>query len=271
MFFSKLRSYTFVLVQSIPELTSLSNSTYQTKEDAEFYKNEQVVKFQALRKLHPREEESANMDEKMWLINPIVPTTSKSVRAMVLDRLPFQRVSEPIVFNAVNLLLDNYNERLITRTTPRQLLLGRKLDIFSDLEALAKRFGLASLLPPGPPNNVFGLVYFQNETTDEMELWTGVSPNQKKFADVYKWRKKTSMTVWEGKCNVIEGTNGELYKPLMESGKPVKIFLAQLCRTIYLEPVGDGPTTTLNNLNALELQISPRLFMGARSNPSNRC
>lgn len=217
------------------------------------------------------EEQSADFDEKMWLINPIVPTTSKSVRAMVIDRLPFQRVSEPVVFNAVNLLLDNYNERLITRTTPRQLLLGRKLDIFSDLEALAKRFGLAGLLPPGPPNNVFGLVYFQNETIDEMELWTGIKPNQKKFADVHRWRNKTVLTLWEGKCNAIEGTNGELYKPLLPKGKPLKIFLPQLCRTFYLEPVGDGPTMTESGMASYEYQISPRLFMGARSNPSNRC
>lgn len=241
------------------------------KDNADFSRNGQLIRFQSHRKLYLQEGESADMDEKIWLINPIVPTAAKTARAMLINRLPFQRITEPVVFNAMNLILDNYKERLIMKTTPRELLIGRQLALFSDLQALAGRFGLASLLPPGPPGNVFGLAYFQNVTADEMEIWTGVSPTRQKFGDVSRWRNKTRMTVWEGKCNIINGTNGELFKPFIQQGKPIKIFQAQLCRTIYLDPVGDGPTKTKSGLNALEYELTTRLYMGARNNPNNKC
>lgn len=210
------------------------------------------------------------MDEKFWMLNPIIPSTLKSVRSMVIDRIPFQRVSEPIVFNAVNVLLDNFKERLIQKRSPRELLNGRKVELLQSLTDLADRFGLKSLIPPGPPENTFGLAHFQNETVDVIELWTGVG-DSKRFGDVYKWKGRDRMNVWKGKCNEINGTNGELYKPFVEKGKPLKIFLSQLCRTFHLDPVSQDVVTIQDGLEALEYEISPRLFLGARSNPSNKC
>lgn len=252
-------------------IQALPCSTYLVKDNADFSKSGQLIRFKSHRKLHLREADSADLDEKIWMVNPVVPTAAKTVRTMLINRLPFQRVTEPVVFNAMNLILDNYKERLMIRITPRELLMGRPLNIFEDIEGLAKRFGLASLLPPGPPGNRFGLAYFQNVTADDMQIWTGVSPTQKKFGDVSLWRNVSHMSIWEGKCNIINGTNGELYKPFIQLGKPIKIFQGQLCRTIYLDPVGDAPTKTLSGLAALEYEITTRLFKGARSNPHNKC
>lgn len=216
------------------------------------------------------EEKSANLDEKFWGLNPILPTTARTVRSIVLDRIPFERVSAPIVFNAVNVLLDNFNERLFQKRTPRVLLNGRKIDLLQSLEDLAGRFGLKSLLPPGPPENTFGLVHFQNNTVDEIEIWTGVGDSSR-FGDVHKWKGRAQMNVWKGKCNDIEGTNGELYKPFLVQGKPLRIFLSQLCRTFNLDPVSTEVVTIQDGLKALEYEISPRFYLGARNNPSNKC
>lgn len=228
------------------------------------------VKFDSHRKLFLNEEKSANLDEKFWSLNPIIPSTHKTVRSMVIDRIPFQRVSEPIVFNAVNVLLDNYRERLFQKRTARELLHGRKVELLQSLENLADRFGLKSLMPPGPPENTFGLVHFQNNTVDVIELWTGIGDSNK-FGDVYKWKGEEKMNLWTGKCNEINGTNGELYKPFVVKGKPLRIFLSQLCRTFNLDPVSKDVVIIQDGLEALEYEISPRLFLGARSNPNNKC
>lgn len=234
-----------------------------------FHKAGELLAYDTRRELVLDESRSADLDESFWMLNPIVPGVLKTVRSMVIDRVPFQRVTEPVVFNSVNVLLDNFDERLLVKTTPRKLLEGRKVEMLELLIALADRFGLKSLLPPGPPNNIFGLAYVQNETTDHLEIWTGVEAPEK-FGDVHSWRGKTSMDIWKGKCNTIRGTNGELHKPLIQKGKPLKIFLPQLCRSLNLDPISE-PVVLPNGLEGIEYEISQRLFLGARSNPGNKC
>lgn len=246
-------------------------NTKLVRDNINFEKKGEKVKYDSHRKLALDESKSANLDERMWLLNPILPGALRSIRKMVVDRLPFQRVSEPIVFNAVNVVLDQYKERLIMRTTPRALLEGRKVYLLEMLISVADRFGLSTLVPPGPPQNVFGLAFVQNETVDPMELWTGVSPTEDKFGLVSKWKGKPNVSVWQGKCSVINGTNGELYQPLMEEGKSVRIFLAPLCRSFLVDPVGEGMQMTMSGIKANEYEFTPRLYMGARNNPSNRC
>lgn len=229
------------------------------------------MRYDSHRKLYLDEENSANVDEKMWLLNPIIPGILKMVRGLFLDRVPFQRLSEPIVFNAINVVLDQYKERLITRSTPRTFLQGRKIVLLEELINLATRFGLQTFVPPGPPKNIFGLAFVQNETVDVFEIWTGLSPSVDKFGDVKRYKGSPRLNVWQGRCNIINGTNGELFKPFLQEGRSLKIFLAPLCRTLTLDPVGDEPVVLSNGIRSLEYEFSPRVFMGARNNPNNKC
>lgn len=245
--------------------------TYLVRENVVFMKQGEKVQYESGRKLTPLEDQSANFDERMWLINPIVPTTVRSVRSIVIDRVPFQRFTEPIVFNAVNALLENFNERLILRTSPREILNGRKVTLLESLSGLAARFNLESLLPTRLPENTFGLAFVQNATVDRIEIWTGVGQSREKFADVSKWKEKTKLSAWPGKCSSISGTNGELFKPLIEQNSTIRVFLGPLCRSFHLTPVGSEPVIVQSGLRAFEFELNPTLFLGARSNPSNKC
>lgn len=247
------------------------NSSYLVRENEMFTKKGERLKYDSHRMLVIDEASSKDLDEKMWLLNPILPTTLKIVKTLVLDRIPFQRLAEPIIFNTVNLLLDNFKERLILKTTPRMILDGRKVEMLAAVSGVAKQFGLASIIPPGPPQNVFGLAFVQNETTDSLEIWTGIGPSVDRFAEVSSWRGQSAMKIWRGKCNIINGTNGELYKPFIEEGRPIQVFLPPLCRTLQLDPVGDAMAITKTGIRALEYELTPRLYLGARSNPSNKC
>lgn len=218
--------------------------TFLERENIQFSNEDERVSYGSRRRLYLDEEGSADMDERMWLLNPIVPSTVKSVKMMVLDKIPFQSFSEPIVYNAVNLLLSQYKERLIKRTTPRDFLQGKEVELLVAITGLASRFGLQSLVPPGPPENKFGLAFAQNETVDDIEIFTGVGRTRDKFAEVSRWHEKTEVTAWRGRCRTINGTNGELYKPFISESKPIKIFLGPLCRSFYLEPVVEETTST---------------------------
>lgn len=246
-------------------------SAFIKRDNIAFKASGERVRYDSHRLMFLDEEKSANLDEKFWMLNPIVPSTLKTVKTLILDRVPFGRVAEPIVFNSVNVLLDNYKERLIIKRTARVLLEGRKIQLLESLTGLANRFGLASLLPPGPPENTFGVAHFQNVSVEVLEIWTGTGNTKEKFGEVYEWRGKSKMTIWKGRCNEIEGTNGELYKPFIISGKPIKIFLPQLCRSFYLDPVSNDSITVQDGLKAFEYEVSGRLFLGARSNPRNKC
>lgn len=209
------------------------------------------------------------MEERFYVLNPIVPSTLASVRQMFLDRVPFKRFAEPIVFNGVNALLDSYKERLLVKRSPRELLEGRKVELLETVTGLANRFGLASLLPKGPPENIFGLVHAQMSMKNGFELYTGVGSTQAKFAEVISWNGKQTVDAWKSRCSIIDGTNGELYKPLLTKGKSIKVFIGDLCRTIYIDPVGE--VVTEQGINAYEYEITQRLFLGARNNPKNQC
>lgn len=229
------------------------------------------IKFDTHKVMHVNEVRSPDLDEKLFHVNPIVPSVMNQVKSIVLDRIPFQRASEPIVFNGVNALLDFYKERLIVYRSPRELLEGKEVELLAQLTNLADRFGLKSLIPPGPPENKFGLAHAQNVTVDQIELWTGIGRTKDKFAQVYKWKGKDKMTTWDAHCNIINGTNGELFKPFIEKGKPIKIFLHDLCRTFNLIPVGEEPVTVQDNFKALEYEFPNRIYQGARTNPRNKC
>jgi hypothetical protein len=246
-------------------------NTTLVRDRIKFSPDGEKVTFDSSRKLSIDEEHSANFDEKIWLINPIIPSTANVVKSLVLDRIPFRRMVEPVVFNAVNLLLDNFKERLVMRTTARSLLEGRKVEMLEAIQGLADRFGAGTLVPPGPPQNIFGIAYIQNQLVDNYELWTGVGKTRDKFAEVAKFRGKDRLDVWSGKCNAITGTNGELHKPFVKVGQPLRIFLGPICRSFNLDPASEGPVLTKSGLMALEYELTGRLFQGSRTNPSNKC
>lgn len=247
---------------------------YLVREDISFSDGGEKLRFWSGRKLVPREDLSANFDEKIWLLNPILPSIMQAVRSLVIDRVPFRSVAEPVVFNSINLLLDQFKERLIRRTSPREILNGRKVELLESMENLASRFGLTALLPPAPPGgSTFGFAFVQNVTIDDVEIWAGVGRTKDKFAEVSKWKGKAKLDVWkEAKCNSIEGTNGELFKPMIKEGADIPVFFGQLCRSFVLKPAkANRTTTTKTGIRALLYEFDPALYQGARSNPKNKC
>lgn len=229
------------------------------------------MRFDSRRKLVVDEEASENLDERFWILNPIVVGVSDQVRSLVIDRVPFKRLVEPIVFNSVNIFLDRFQESVIVKRSPREFLEGTKVEFLEFLVNLANQFGVGGLMPAGPPNNVFGIVYQQNETVDNSEIWAGVGDSQPRFAEVISWHGHKTLPYWKGRCNRLEGTNGELYKPFIKAGKAIRVFLGPICRSIWLEPMGNKMKLLANGVLAYEYQFSPNTFNSPKTYPQNEC
>lgn len=244
------------------------SSTGIARANIKYSKNEEIIQYDSQRYLVLNEETSKDLDEKLWLMNPIVVSIQASVKMMVLDKVPFKSITEPIVFNSVNLLLDQFNERLVVRKSPRELLEGVKVDMLEFLMNSADRFGLKDMIPPGPANNIFGVAYQQNETIDNQEIYTGLGETKHRIGEVISFNGKRVLTAWAGKCNKISGTNGELYKPFISGNKSIRVFLGPTCRSFDLEPVA---RTTLNGVEAIEFSFSQRLYQTYRTYGANDC
>lgn len=242
------------------------------RDNVQFTEKSERVKWDQHKKLYRMADQPKDINEKMWVINPIVPSTLKQVRSIALDRIPFRGAFEPIVLNGVNMFLEQFGERLFLRKSPAQLIDGFTVDLLETITSLADRFGLRSLVPPGPPENKFGLGHAQNVTIDKMEVWTGVG-NPDRFADVQTFRGTNPMKVWYGdSCNKIAGTNGELFKPFPAGNKKIQVFLAQVCRGFKMDPVNDGNLVEITNgIRGYEFELGRDLFEGVRNNSNKRC
>lgn len=236
-----------------------------------FSEGGQKLQFDSGQKLALLEDQPFDLDERIWLLNPVVVSTMSSIRLLAIDRIPFLRLAEPMIYGGVSLLLEQFDERLITRTSPRQILMGRKVVLLESLTNLADRLGLASLIPAGLPQNTFGLAFVQNETLEHFELWTGVGKTRDKFGEVSKWRRKPVLDAWRGKCKIIRGTNGEIFKSSLQQGQDIRVFMGPFCRSTLMTPTAAGSVITKSGIRALEYEIDPKLFLSPRTNPVNEC
>ncbi|XP_054896466.1 lysosome membrane protein 2c isoform X1 [Poeciliopsis prolifica] len=80
----------------------------------------------------------------------------------------------------------------------------------------------------------FGLFYKNNASNDgEYTFFTG-QENYKDFARVDTWNGKSSLNWWTSdECNMINGTNGASFHPIINKNEVLYMFSSDLCRSLY--------------------------------------
>ncbi|KAI4887791.1 hypothetical protein NFI96_005766 [Prochilodus magdalenae] len=80
----------------------------------------------------------------------------------------------------------------------------------------------------------FGLFYQMNGTDDgEYVFFTG-KQNYEDFARVDLWRGQSSLSWWStNQCNMINGTNGASFHPVINKTERLYMFSSDLCRSLY--------------------------------------
>ncbi|XP_053196304.1 lysosome membrane protein 2c [Scomber japonicus] len=124
-------------------------------------------------------------------------------------------------------LIDDYmkstGEGLFTTRTVGELLWGYEDGLLKALK----------MLQPGL-DDVFGLFYKNNGTNDgEYVFFTG-QQDYKDFARVDTWNGGSSLNWWTSdECNMINGTNGASFHPVITKSETLYIFSSDLCRSLY--------------------------------------
>lgn len=148
------------------------------------------------------------------------------------------------------------DEGLFTTRTVGELLWGYE-------DALLK--ALSTVKPD--LDEVFGLFYKSNASNDgEYVFFTG-QQNYKDFARVDTWKGDRNLSWWTSDdCNMINGTNGASFHPVIEKNEMLYMFSSDLCRSLYALYEED---VTVKGIPGYRFIPPSQVFANLTVNPAN--
>ncbi|XP_056146255.1 lysosome membrane protein 2c [Lampris incognitus] len=116
---------------------------------------------------------------------------------------------------------------LFSTHTVKELLWGYQDSLLKDIKIL---------LPD--TDDVFGLFYKANASNDGDYVFFTGQQNSEDFARVDTWNGKRSLQWWTtDECNMINGTNGASFHPVINKDETLYMFSSDLCRSLYAQYV----------------------------------
>ncbi|KAL4843081.1 hypothetical protein H8958_003743 [Nasalis larvatus] len=124
----------------------------------------------------------------------------------------------------IEAMLKAYQQKLFVTHTVDELLWGYKDEILSLLHVFR---------PDISP--YFGLFYEKNGTNDGDYVFLTGEDNYLNFTKIVEWNGKTSLDWWiTDKCNMINGTDGDSFHPLITKDEVLYVFPSDFCRSVYI-------------------------------------
>ncbi|XP_005810075.1 lysosome membrane protein 2-like [Xiphophorus maculatus] len=116
-------------------------------------------------------------------------------------------------------------------------------------------------------DDFFGLFYKTNASNDgEYTFFTG-QQNYQDFARVDTWNGKSSLDWWTSdECNMINGTNGASFHPIISKNEVLHMFSSDLCRSLYAIYTND---VTVKNIPGYRFVPPFEVFANMTVNPAN--
>ncbi|XP_068429658.1 lysosome membrane protein 2c isoform X2 [Clinocottus analis] len=129
-----------------------------------------------------------------------------------------------IIANLISSYMKSTGEGLFTTRTVGELLWGYEDGLLKALQILQPDL-----------DDVFGLFYKSNGSSDgEYVFFTG-QENYKDFARVDTWNGDSKLSWWTSdECNKINGTNGASFHPIITKDETLYMFSSDLCRSLYV-------------------------------------
>ncbi|AWP15161.1 putative lysosome membrane protein 2-like [Scophthalmus maximus] len=116
-------------------------------------------------------------------------------------------------------------------------------------------------------DDVFGLFYKTNASNDGEYLFFTGQQNYKDFARVDTWNGQSSLDWWTSdECNMINGTNGASFHPVITKSEALYMFTSDLCRSLYALYEKD---VTVKGLAGYRFVPPSEVFANMTVNPAN--
>lgn len=165
--------------------------------------------------------------------------------------------------------MEKFNETLFLNLTARQALLGRHVPFLSKVKKMIATFGLDINLPEVLDGDIFGYLALQNNTNSgPFEIYTGYQASMPALGDLISYKGKRRGTEFQGKCNRIQTSIGELRPMPIMSDQILEIWQPQLCRILRLQP---NKEKLMREGMAIAYSFAEKDFMSGLDNPDNSC
>lgn len=129
-----------------------------------------------------------------------------------------------IIQRIIRALLKAYRQEFFVTRTAHELLWGYKDELLSLIHPFK---------PDIPP--YFGLYYGKNGTNDGDYVFLTGEDNYLNFSKIVEWNGKTSLSWWTtDKCNMINGTDGDTFHPLITKDEVLYVFPSDFCRSVHI-------------------------------------
>ncbi|XP_041815777.1 lysosome membrane protein 2c [Chelmon rostratus] len=163
---------------------------------------------------------------------------------------------QPIVANLISSYMKATDEGLFTTHTVGELLWGYEDALLKALKVVEPEL-----------DDVFGLFYKSNASNDgEYVFFTG-QQNYKDFARVDTWNGESSLNWWTSdECNMINGTNGASFHPVITKSETLYMFSSDLCRSLYALYDED---VTVKGIPGYRFSPPNKVFANMSVNPAN--
>ncbi|XP_061822459.1 lysosome membrane protein 2c [Nerophis lumbriciformis] len=114
---------------------------------------------------------------------------------------------------------------------------------------------------------VFGLFSKSNASSDGRYVFFTGQQNYKDFARVDTWNNESSLKWWTSEeCNMINGTNGASFHPVITKQERLYMFSSDLCRSIYAVFEED---VAVKGIPAYRFSPPSQVFANHTVNPAN--
>nr|XP_043868769.1 lysosome membrane protein 2c [Solea senegalensis] len=178
----------------------------------------------------------------------------RTVNIPAIVKMMFKNHS--VMANLISSYMKFEEEGLFTTRTVGELLWGYEDAVLKALQIIKPEL-----------DDVFGLFYKNNASNDgEYMFFTG-QQNYKDFARVDTWNGESSLSWWTSdECNMINGTNGASFHPVVTKTEALYMFSSDLCRSLYALYEDD---VTVKGISAYRFVPPSEVFANMTVNPAN--
>ncbi|CAG5123818.1 unnamed protein product [Candidula unifasciata] len=157
--------------------------------------------------------------------------TFVSVNLPLLTLIYLTRWESPLFKELFSVLLRTLGESLFVKLSVHDLMWGYNDPFFETVDKLAKFFNLSLPIP-----EKFGLFYNKNNSDDGLyQIYSGIN-GVDNFGMIVTWNEESQLTYWNSSiANMINGTDGTIYPPFIDTAETKYLFSSDLCRSLGLE------------------------------------
>lgn len=160
--------------------------------------------------------------------------------------------------NLISAYMKGTGQGLFTTRSVGELLWGYEDGLLKALKTIRPDLDL---------DDVFGLFYKNNASNDgEYVFFTG-QQNYRDFSRVDMWKGESSLNWWTSdECNMINGTIGTGFHPVITKNDMLYIFSSDLCRSLYTVYEED---VTVKGISGYRFVPPSSVFANLTVNPDN--